>query len=176
MCGGLFGSSGSLFIFSGHTGPACDHPEGLVPTMLMNTLRTDLAAARRSRDKARTLVLSTVLADLRNREIELGTTLEDDGVQAVIARAIKQRRDAAEQMTAGGRPELAERELAQAAVLGEYLPPDLTAAEVRAMVREIMAGGGGHMGAVMSSLMPRIRGRFDGKAASAIVREELAGR
>lgn len=144
--------------------------------MLMNTLRADLAAARRSRDKARTLVLSTTLADLRNREIELGTTLDDDGVQAVIARAIKQRRDAAVQMNAGGRPELAEKELAQAAVLAKYLPPELTSAQVRAMVAEIMAEGGGHMGAVMSRLMPRIRGRFDGKAASAIVREELAGR
>lgn len=144
--------------------------------MLMNSLRADLAAARRSRDKARTLVLSTTLAELRNREIELGTTLDDDGVQSVIARAIKQRRDAAAQMNAGGRPELAEKELAQAAVLAEYLPPELTSGEVRAMVREIMVDGGGHMGAVMSSLMPRIRGRFDGKAASAIVREELAGR
>ena len=144
--------------------------------MLMNTLRADLAAARRSRDKARTLVLSTTLADLRNREIELGTTLDDDGVQTVIARAIKQRRDAAAQMNAGGRPELAEKELAQAAVLAEYLPPELTSAQVRAMVAEIIAEGGGHMGAVMSRLMPRIRGRFDGKAASAIVREELAGR
>ena len=144
--------------------------------MLMNKLREDLAAARRSRDKARTLVLSTTLADLRNREIELGTTLDDDGVQAVIARAIKQRRDAAVQMNAGGRPELADRELAQAAVLAEYLPPELTSAQVRAMVGEIIAEGGGHMGAVMSRLMPRIRGRFDGKAASAIVREELAGR
>ena len=143
--------------------------------MLIETLRADLAAARRSRDKVRTLVLSTTLADVRNREIELGTALDDQGVQQVIARAIKQRRDAAAQMTAGGRPELAENELTQAAVLRDYLPPELTSVEVRDMVREIVAEGGGHMGVVMSRLMPRIRGRFDGKAASAIVREELSG-
>ena len=143
--------------------------------MLIEDLRADLAAARRARDKFRTLVLSTTLADVRNREIELGTPLDDEGVQGVIARAIKQRRDAAAQMTAGGRPELAEKELTQAAVLRDYLPPELTAVEVRDMVREIVAEGGRHMGAVMSRLMPRIRGRFDGKAASAIVREELSG-
>ncbi len=143
--------------------------------MLIETLRADLAAARRARDKVRTLVLSTTLADVRNREIELGATLDDEGVQGVIARAIKQRRDAAAQMTAGGRPELAEKELTQAGVLQHYLPPELTSAEVREMVREIVAGSGSQMGAVMSRLMPRIRGRFDGREASAIVREELSG-
>lgn len=143
--------------------------------MLIETLRADLAAARRSRDKARTLVLSTTLADVRNREIELGATLDDEGVQGVIARAIKQRRDAAAQMAAGGRPELAENELTQARILQPYLPPELTSAEVREMVREIVAESGSQMGAVMSRLMPRIRGRFEGGAASAIVREELSG-
>lgn len=143
--------------------------------MLIETLRADLATARRARDKVRTLVLSTTLADVRNREIELGATLDDEGVQGVIARAIKQRRDAATQMTAGGRPELAENELTQAGVLQHYLPPELTSAEVREMVREIVAESGSQMGAVMSRLMPRIRGRFDGGAASAIVREELSG-
>ena len=152
-----------------------EETEGFLPTMLIEALRADLAAARRARDKFRTLVLSTTLADVRNREIDLGATLDDEGVQGVIARAIKQRRDAAAQMTAGGRPELAENELAQAGVLQHYLPPELTPAEVRDMVRDIVVESGPRMGAVMSRLMPRIRGRFDGKAASAIVREELSG-
>lgn len=140
---------------------------------LKDTLRTDLNDARRARDRVRTLVLSTTLAELRNREIETGRPLDDDGVRSVLARAIKQRRDAAEQMTRGGRSDLAAREEQQEEVLRSYMPPGLSEDDVRTMVREILAGGAGHIGAVMSALMPQIRGRFDGKAASAIVREEL---
>ena len=140
---------------------------------LKDTLRSDLNEARRGRHKERTLVLSTTLAEVRNREIETGGDLDDDGVRGVLARAVKQRLDAATQMREGGRPELAAREEDQARILRGYLPAELDAQQVRAMVRELIAAGAGHMGAVMSGLMPRIRGRFDGKAASVIVREEL---
>ena len=141
---------------------------------LKETLRSDLNAARRARDRVRTLVLSTTLAELRNKEIEAGGSLDDDGVRSVLARAIKQRQDAAAQMLRGGRRDLADKEKEQEAVLRDYMPPELSADDVRDMVREIVADGAVHMGAVMSSLMPRIRGRFDGRAASVIVREELA--
>ena len=141
---------------------------------LKDALRSDLNNARRARDRVRTLVLSTTLAELRNREIETGRLLDDDGVRGVLARAIKQRQDAAAQMAQGGRSDLADREKEQEAVLRSYMPPDLSADDVRGMVREIVAGGAGHIGAVMSALMPQIRGRFDGKMASSIVREELA--
>lgn len=141
---------------------------------LKETLRSDLNAARRARDRVRTLVLSTTLAELRNKEIETGGPLDDDGVRSVLARAIKQRQDAVAQMLRGGRQDLADKEKEQEAVLRDYMPPELSADDVRDMVREIVAGGAVHMGAVMSSLMPRIRGRFDGRAASVIVREELA--
>ena len=171
--GGRWGARGSLTIFQVSDGKRTVHTEGAVTASLKDKLRSDLDGARRARDRERTLVLSTTLAEVRNKEIELGASLDDDGVRNVFARAIKQRRDAAAQMTDGGRPELAEKELAQAKVLQEYLPPELTPGEVRDMVREIIAGGAGHMGAVMSGLMPRIRGRFDGKAATRIVREEL---
>lgn len=141
--------------------------------LLKERLRSDLNGARRARDKVRTLVLSTTLAELRNREIETGGPLDDDGVRMVVARAIKQRQDAAAQMKAGGREDLVAREQEQEQVLKGYLPPELSAEDVRGMVRELIDGGAGHIGAVMAGLMPRIRGRFDGRAASAIVREEL---
>ncbi len=142
-------------------------------TSLKETLRADLNAARRARDKVRTLVLSTTLAELRNREIETGSALDDEGVRSVLVRAIKQRQDAAAQMIRGGRRELADREAEQEQVLRGYMPPDLSAEDVRDMVRGIVDGGATHIGAVMSALMPQIRGRFDGRTASAIVREEL---
>ena len=140
---------------------------------LKDTLRSELNAARRARDKVRTLVLSTTLAEVGNREIEAGGALDDDGVRMVLARAIKQRQDASVQMEQGGRSDLAAREREQEEVLRDFLPPELSAHDVREIVRGLIDGGAGHIGAVMSELMPRIRGRFDGKAASAIVREEL---
>lgn len=160
------------------TGPPAvvTHGGDKVKTSLKDALRSDLNDARRERDRERTLVLSTALAEIRNREIETGTGLDDDGVRGVLARAVKQRLDAAAMMRDGGRPELADREEEQAKVLRTYLPAELDGDQVREIVRELIAAGAGHMGAVMSGLMPEIRGRFDGKAASAIVREELAGR
>lgn len=136
-------------------------------------LRADLNDARRSRDRLRTTVLTTVLSEVRNREIELGREATDDDVVGVVARAIKQRKEAAAQMRDGGREELAAREDREAALLDRYTPESLSEDEVRAMVREIVAGGADDMGAVMGSLMPRIRGRFAGANANRIVREEL---
>jgi uncharacterized protein YqeY len=142
----------------------------------MSRIQADLNQARKARDRERTLVLSTALAELKNREIEEGHDLDDDDVVRVLAKAIKQRHDAAEQMRSGAREDLAAREEAQAEVLQAYLPAGLGEDDVRSMVREILGGGAAQMGAVMSQLMPRIRGRFDGKEANRIVREELEGR
>ncbi len=140
---------------------------------LKSRVQADLNAARKERDKFKTLVMSTLLADIRYREIDDKVEASDDVVVQVISRAIKQRKDAAEQMRAGGRAELAENEEAQLAVLASYLPAGLTEADLRALVREAMAAGANQVGAVMAALMPKIRGRFDGKEANRIVREEL---
>lgn len=143
---------------------------------LEERMRADMAEARRAGDRARTLVLSTTLADVRNLEIEKGRRLDPGDVAAVVAKAVKQRLDAAGQMRAAGRDELARKEEEQASVLRAYLPEELTPGEVRGIVQEIVAGGATHLGAVMGRLMPRVRGRFDGKAAAAIAKEELGQR
>ncbi len=142
-------------------------------TDLKTRLRQNLDQARRDRDRLRTLVLSTTLSDLRNREIEIGGEADDQEVLGVITRAVKRRREASEQMRAGGRPELADREDREAEILSSYLPPPITEEDVRAMVRELIVAGVTQMGPLMGQLMPRIRGRFDGKEANRIVREEL---
>ena len=141
---------------------------------LQSRLRADLTVARKERDKSRTLVLSTVLSEVRNEEIYRRAELDDDGVVQVIAKGIKQRKDAAEQMRAAGREELAAREESQAEVLANYLPEGLSEEEVRGLVRQAIADGAEQMGPLMGRLMPQIRGRFDGKEANRIVREELA--
>ena len=137
-------------------------------------LRNDLVVARKARDRLGTVLLTSLLSEVRYREIDIGGELDDEGVQAVVSKAIKQRRDAAEQMLEGGRPELAEKESDEAALLQVYLPPALSEPEVRAIVREAINAGASEMGAVMGRIMPKIRGRFGGKEANRIVREELA--
>jgi len=137
-------------------------------------LQDDLVEARKGRDKLRTLVLSTTLSELRNHEIQIGRDSEDDDVLAVVTKAVKRRKEAASQMRDGGREELAQKEEAEAKILGTYLPEGLSEAEVRTIVEEIVAGGTRDMGPVMGQLMPRLKGRFDGKEANRIVREVLA--
>ncbi|HEX7242773.1 MAG TPA: GatB/YqeY domain-containing protein [Longimicrobiaceae bacterium] len=141
---------------------------------LKERIRGDLNTARRDRDKLRTTVLTTLLSDLRNREIELGRELSDEEVLPVVNTSIKRRREAAEQMRGGGREELAAKEEQEAALLVDYLPPQLGEEEVRGFVREAVAGGARDVGAVMKAVMPRVKGQFDGKELNRIAREELA--
>jgi uncharacterized protein YqeY len=140
---------------------------------LKERLRSDLNDARRSKDRMRTSVLTMTLSEIRNREIELGRDATDEDVIGVVTKAIKQRREAADQMRDAGRAELAEKEEKEAELLDAYTPAGLAEDEVRGIVRELIAGGADNIGAVMGGLMPRIRGRFDGKEANRIVREEL---
>jgi hypothetical protein len=136
-------------------------------------LRSDLNDARRARDKLRTVLLTTTLSEVKNREIELGRDAADADVVEVVGRAIKRRKEASEQIRAAGRADLADKEDQEAMLLSEYLPPSLPEAEVRGYVREAIAGGATNVGAVMGAIMPRIKGRFDGKEANRIAREEL---
>jgi uncharacterized protein len=140
---------------------------------LEDRLRADLIVARKERDKAGTLLLTTTLSELRNREIEMGRKAEDADVVEVVGRAIKRRREAAEQMRAGGRVDLAEKEEQEAVLLGTYLPPPLDDETVRSLVREAIASGATTVGAVMSVIMPQIKGRFDGRDANRLVRDAL---
>lgn len=141
---------------------------------LKTRLQEDLNAARKQRDRALILVLSTTLSEIQNHEIEVRKPLPEEEVVRVVERAIKQRREAAEQMRAGQREELAAKEESEARVLSGYLPEPLTEAEVRALIQESIAGGADGIGGVMAAVMPRIRGRFEGKKANRIAREELA--
>jgi len=140
---------------------------------LKERIRADMTTARKERDRFRTTLLASTLSEIRNREIEMGREAEDADVIAVIGRAIKQRRESSTQMRDGGRAELADKEDREAGVLGGYLPPQLGEDEVRALVREAVAGGADNIGTVMSAIMPRIKGSFDGREANRIAREEL---
>jgi hypothetical protein len=144
-----------------------------VASALKTRVQDDLKASRKERDKFRTLVLSTVLSDMRNKEIDQGSELSDDDALQVVVKAIKLRNEASSQMRAAGRGELADKEDAQAEILSVYLPEGLDEDEVRALVRGLIESGNDQMGPLMGLVMAEIRGRFDGKDASRIVREEL---
>jgi uncharacterized protein YqeY len=138
-----------------------------------DALRAAMNAARKAQDKDRTLVLGTILANLKNREIDLRRPATDEEVVEVLRKGIKIRREAIEQYKAGGRSDLADAEQAQIAVLEEFLPPAVDPEEIRAAVREVIAGGAKDLGKVMGQIVPRYKGRADGKLINQIVREEL---
>jgi uncharacterized protein YqeY len=130
-------------------------------------------AARKAQDKDRTLVLGTIISNLKNREIDLRRPASDDEVVDVVRKGIKIRREAVEQYTAGGRQDLVEVEQAQIRVLEEFLPPAVDPEEIRAAVRQAIAAGARDVGKVMGQVLPRYKGRADGKLINQIVREEL---
>lgn len=130
--------------------------------------------ARKHRDQPRTLLLSTILADLKNREFELQHPPSDEETMEVLRRGIKRRREAAEQYSAAGRADRADAELAEVRALEQFLPAALDPEEIRRAVREAIAGGAKDVGKVMGQVMPRFKGRADGKLVNQTVREELA--
>jgi uncharacterized protein YqeY len=140
---------------------------------LGETLRAAMNASRKAQDKHRTLVLGTIISNLKNREIDLRRPATDEEVVDVVRKGIKIRREAVEQYTTGGRQDLAEAEQAQIRVLEEFLPPAVDPAEIRAAVRQAIDAGARDVGKVMGQVLPRYKGRADGKLINQIVREEL---
>ena len=132
-----------------------------------------MTASRKAQAKDRTLVLGTVLANLKNREIELRRPLTDEDVVDGLRRAVKTRRESVEQYEKAGRLDLSAVEQGEITVLEEYLPADVDPEEIRAAVRIAIAGGAADIGKVMGQVMPAFRGRADGTVINQIVREEL---
>lgn len=143
---------------------------------LFTRLQSELASARKAQDKPRTLLLSTIISDAKNRKIELMRDLTDDDVIDVIRKGIKRRKESIEMYEKGGREELAAKERAEAAALEQFLPAQVSAEELRAAVKAAIAAGASNIGAVMGKVMPQFKGRADGSAINAIAREELAGK
>ncbi len=152
---------------------------------IKDRLKTDLVTALKAHDEARKSTVRMALAAIANEEVagKQARDLTEAEEQAVLSREVSKRKDSAEAYTAGNRPELAKKELAEAAILGAYLPEQLTEAEVAAIVAEevavVTAALGEQpsmrqMGLVMKAVTPRISGRGDGKTAAALVRAALA--
>src|ERR1700722_13042772 len=140
---------------------------------LLARLESDLVVARKAQDKPRTLLLSTTLADIKNRRIELQRQPTDEDVVEVLRKGIKKRRESIELYAKGGRQDLVDKERTEVESLEQYLPPAVDAGELRAAVRAAIAAGATNLGAVMGKVLPQFKGRAEGSTVSAIAREEL---
>ena len=145
---------------------------------LQDRVQSDIAVAMRGGDGLRRDVLRMVSSAAYNVEKKQGAPLTDDEFLAVLSREVKTRRESVEAFRAGGREDLAAKEEAEIAILGEYLPQGLSEDEIAALVREGIAATGAasarDMGKVMGWLAPRTRGRADGKRVSEMVVQALA--
>ncbi|MEU8758611.1 GatB/YqeY domain-containing protein [Streptomyces sp. NPDC048659] len=153
-------------------------------TTLKAKLHDDLTAAIKGRDELRSSTLRMTLAAINKEEVAGKTKreLSDDEVQTVIIKEAKKRREAADAFAQGGRDESAARELAEREVLDEYLPKQLSDAELEAIVAAAVAeakGAGAEgpraMGAVMKIVNPKVAGQAEGGRVAAVVKRLLAG-
>jgi uncharacterized protein YqeY len=148
---------------------------------LKDRLRADLTAAIKARDEVRSSTLRMVLSAITNAEVagKQARELSDDEIVGVLSTEAKKRREAATAFTEGGRTESAAKETAEAAVIADYLPEQLTEQEiadiVTAAVAQVGAAGEGMkaMGKVMGVVQPQVKGRADGAAVAAEVRRQL---
>ena len=146
---------------------------------LKTRLQEDMKTAMRARDTARLGVVRMALAAIQQREVDERAALSEADLLSLLEKMIKQRRESAEQYQAGGRPELADKELAEADLLSAYLPKPLDehelAALIDAAISETGASGMRDMGRVMGLLKSRAAGRADMSALSAQVKARLSG-
>ena len=148
---------------------------------LKDRLRQDLTAAMKSRDELRASTLRMVLTAVTNAEVagKQARELSDDDIVGVLTSEAKKRREAATAYDDAGREESAARERAEAEVIADYLPEQLSEAEVADLVaraiEQVGAAGEGMraMGKVMGVVQPQVKGRADGGAVAAEVRRQL---
>lgn len=145
---------------------------------LEQTLTADIGAAMKARDALRLSALRMLKAALMNKNVEKGRALEPGEELQVVSSLVKQRRDAIEQFTAGGRVDLADKERAEITVLEGYLPPAVSQDEIEqavaAAIVDTGASGPKDIGKVMKAVMAAFPGKtVDGKAVNEAVRARL---
>ncbi|WP_296651270.1 GatB/YqeY domain-containing protein [Paraburkholderia sp.] len=145
---------------------------------LKDRINDDMKAAMRARETGRLATIRLLLAAIKQREVDERVTLDDAAITAVIDKMIKQRKDSISQFEAAGRTDLVDNETAELKVLAGYMPEQLSeaeiAAEVQAAVAQSGAAGPQDMGKVMGVLKPKLAGRADMTAVSALVKAALA--
>lgn len=145
---------------------------------LKDQLKDQQKLAMLARDKARLGTIRLLMAEIKQREVDSRIELNDEDILAVVTKMVKQRRDSISQFEAAGRQDLADKESAEIVVLQEFLPQQLTADEIAALIEQAITESGAavmaDMGKVMAVLKPKIQGRADVGAVSAQVKTRLA--
>ncbi|ATL97180.1 glutamyl-tRNA amidotransferase [Aeromonas sp. CA23] len=145
---------------------------------LKDQLKDQQKLAMLARDKARLGAIRLLMAEIKQREVDSRIELNDEDILAVVTKMVKQRRDSISQFEAAGRQDLADKESAEIVVLQEFLPQQLTADEIAALIEQAIAESGAavmaDMGKVMAVLKPKIQGRADVGTVSAQVKTRLA--
>jgi uncharacterized protein len=146
---------------------------------LKDRITEDMKAAMRARETDRLGTIRLLTAAIKQREVDERITLDDTAIIGVVDKMLKQRKDSIEAFEKAGRTDLADKEKAEVAVLQVYLPARLSAdevaAEVKAIVAELGAKGPGDMGKVMGAVKQRLAGKADMGQVSAAVKAALAG-
>ena len=146
---------------------------------LKDRINDDMKAAMRAKETDRLGAIRLLNAAIKQKEVDERVTLDDAGVIGIVDKMLKQRKDSIEAFEKAGRTDLADKEKAEVAVLQAYLPARLSAdevaAEVKAIVAEVGAKGPGDMGKVMGAAKQRLAGKADMGQVSAAVKAALAG-
>lgn len=144
---------------------------------LLEQLQEAQKDAMRAKDKLRLNTIRMALAEVKQRQIDLQIIPDDANVLAVLTKMSKQRKESATQYTAGGRPDLAETELAEIAIIEQFLPQALSQAELNDLLTQAVAATGASsmqdMAKVMAWLKPQVQGRTDMGALSGLVKSKL---
>jgi uncharacterized protein YqeY len=140
---------------------------------LFARLQSSLVTARKAQDKERTLVLSTLVAQVKDHGLKIDHPIADADVVDVLRKGLKTRQDSIEQFEKAGRTELAEKEKGQVKVIEEFLPAAIDPAVVQAAAKAAVAAGAKDIGALMKVLMPQFKGKADGKVINDAAREAL---
>ncbi len=145
---------------------------------LKERLTDDMKSALRNRETSRLGLVRMIRAQIKNREIAKGSELVDEEAVEVVSSLIKSRREALEFAVKGDRKDLIAQAEEELEILASYLPEQLSEEDIRSVVQEAIersgAAGPGDLGRVMGAVMPRVKGRADGRLVNTIVRECLA--
>ena len=149
-------------------------------SLLKAQIQEDMKSSMRAGDKDRLSVIRMLLAAIKQREVDERTETTDAAVLQIIEKQIKQRRESITQFTAGGRTDLADKEMAEITVLQTWLPTALSAAELDALIDEVMIASAAttmkDMGRVMATLRERAQGRADFSTIGERVKARLSGK
>ncbi|MDT3426564.1 uncharacterized protein YqeY [Paenibacillus forsythiae] len=144
---------------------------------LSERLNEDMKQAMKSKDKFKLSTIRMVRSTIKNLEIDLKRTLDDNEVLDILSREIKQRKDALQEFEKAGRDELAASNKAEIEIIAQYLPEQLSEEEIKVIVQQTIqetgASSKNDMGKVMSALMPKVKGRADGKLVNQAVLQFL---